>query len=68
MNWTALLQHVLLFIAICYLCAITVAAYHEEGVGAILRNAAHRTVVLTTGTAILAGVMLGLELLFTYLP
>ena len=66
MNWLDLLQHSLLFVLVCFIATIVVAAYHEDAPVRILRSAARRTVTLTIGVGVLVGIMLILELLFTY--
>lgn len=60
----AALEHTLLFVLVCFLATIVVAAYHEDEVSAILRAALRRTMTLTVGCLVLVGVLLSFEWLF----
>ena len=60
----ALLEHVLLFVLVCFLSTIVVAAYHEDAAPAMLRSAVRRTATLSTGCLVLVGILLAMEWIF----
>ncbi|MBL8900034.1 MAG: hypothetical protein JNM84_20565 [Planctomycetes bacterium] len=60
----ALLEHLFLFLVVCFLSTIVVAAYHEDEARAMLRSAVRRTATLGTGCLVLVGILLAMEWIF----
>lgn len=60
----AVLEHLGLFVLVCFLSTIAVAAYHEDEALPMLRSAVRRTTTLSLGCLVLVGIILALEWIF----